>query len=284
MGFARDYLRAAGEDRLLGLAGETAFFVVLGIFPGLLLATGLLGVLDVLVGAEVAAAAQRQVVDALDTVLTDEAAPVLASVTELFDNSRGGLLTFAAAGALSTLSGAFAVVIDALNHAYDVQERRGWIRRRLMGLGLGVLSLVAAVVVLATFVVGPLLGAGPALADTVGLGAAFAFGWEVLRFPVVVAALIGWAAVLFRVAPNRASTWLDTLPGAVLTTALWAVASAGLHGYLRVAAGTNPVIGAFGGGVIVMIWVYLLSLGLLLGGELNAVLIHRRERARRPTP
>lgn len=46
--------------------------------------------------------------------------------------------------------------------------------------------------------------------------------------------------------------------------------------YLDVVAGSNPVLGAFRGGVIVMLWVYLLSLGLLLGGELNGVLADRR--------
>jgi membrane protein len=45
-----------------------------------------------------------------------------------------------------------------------------------------------------------------------------------------------------------------------------------------VVAGRNPVLGAFGGGIIVMLWTYLLSLVLLLGGELNAVLHDRRGR------
>ncbi len=59
------------------------------------------------------------------------------------------------------------------------------------------------------------------------------------------------------------------------TTALWLVASAGFRVYLEIAADGNPVLGAFGGGAIVMTWAYLLSLALLLGGELNAVLMQR---------
>jgi membrane protein len=57
-----------------------------------------------------------------------------------------------------------------------------------------------------------------------------------------------------------------------MTAVLWVVASFGFHFYLVLVAGGNPVLGAFGGGVIVMTWVYLLSLALLLGGELNATL------------
>ncbi len=278
--FLRRFAAAAVEDRVPGLAAEIAFFAVLGIFPGLLIAAGLLGVLDLIVGADLAAGAREQVVGALDAVLTGEAAGVVASVQDLFTQSRGGLLTFGTLGALVTLSGAFAVVVDALNLAYDVPERRSWIRRRLLGLVIGVVTVLALVVALAVVVVGPFLGSGQDLADLVGLGSAFATTWTVLRIPVLVVGLALWATVLFHVAPNRHAPWSESLPGAVLTTALWLLLSLGLNLYLTFAAGTNPVLGAFGGGIIVMMWVYLLSLALLLGGELNAVL-HRRDRPRR---
>lgn len=280
----------SGEDRVLGLAAEMAFFAVLSVFPGLLIAVGLLGVLDLIVGPDLATAAKRQVVTALGTVLTERGAAAVAAVESLFEQRRGELLTFATAGALVTLSGAFAVTVEALNLAYDVPEGRGWIRRRLLGLALGLATVVAVVLALAALVVGPFLGTGQQLADLVGLGPAFSAAWTVLRVPVVVVGLVLWAATLYHVAPNQRSRWRAALPGAVLTTVLWMVASIGLHLYLAVAAGTNPVIGAFGGGVIVMTWAYLLCLALLLGGELNAVLDARGDvapggtRTRHPRP
>ena len=207
----------------------------------------------------------------------------MASVQDLFVQSRGELLTFAALGALVSLSGAFAIVVDALNVAYDVPERRSWIRRRLLGLLIGVLTVLALVLALAVVVVGPFLGTGQDLADLVGLGAVFATIWNALRIPVLVIALAGWAMVLFHVAPHRYAPWRASLPGAVLTTALWLVASLGLHLYLTMAAEANPVLGAFGGGVILMMWVYLLSLALLLGGELNAMLHQGGRPRRRPS-
>jgi membrane protein len=277
--FLRRYIDDTLTDRVPGLAAEMAFFVVLGIFPGLLIATGLLGVLDVLVGADVAATAKREVVSALQTVLTEQAAPAVASVEDLFEQSRGQLLTVATLGALMTLSGAFAVVIEALNLAYDTDEQRSWLRRRLLGLVMGVVTLAAAVLALAALVVGPLFGTGQDLAEVVGLGPLSSAAWTALRLPAVGVGLLVWTATLFHLAPNRRSRWRDSLPGAVLTTVLWIVASLGFHLYLTIAAGANPVIGAFGGGVIVMIWTYLLCLALLLGGELNA-LLERHDRRR----
>lgn len=277
---ARAVVADAHDDRVLGLAGETAFFAVLGIFPGLLLGAGLLGVLDVLVGADLAAAAQRQVVDAIDTVFTEQAAGVVNSVRDLFEPDSGGLLTLAALGALVTLSGAFAVVIEALNLAYGVSDTRGWVRRRLLGLGLGIATVLALVLAVSVVVVGPFLGTGQQLADLVGLGSVFAAVWGALRIPLLVVGLALWATTLFHLAPHRRAPWRESVPGALLTTAWWIAASAGFHLYLTLAAGVNPVLGAFGGGAILMTWAYLLSVGLLVGGELNAVL-YRGGRARR---
>jgi membrane protein len=270
--FLRSYVREVDEDRVLGLAAETAFFAVLSIFPGLLVAVSLLGLLDVLVGGDVADGAQERVVSAISLVLTDRASEALAAVENLFDDRRGGLLTFATIGALVTLSGGFAVAVNALNLAYDIEERRSWLRRRLLGLALAVVTLLVLVLALAVVVVGPLFGQGRQLAELVGLGAAFAFTWNVLRLPVLFVVLVAWTTALLAVAPNGRIRLRDALPGAVLTTGLWLVASAGFRLYLEIVADRNPVLGAFGGGIIVMTWVYLLSVALLLGGELNATL------------
>ncbi len=280
----RSFVAASKEHRLLGLAAETAFFSVLGIFPALLIAAGLLGMLDVIVGAALAAAVKEQLVSALNTVLTPEASPAVAAVAGLFENRRGSLLTAATATALVTLSGAFAVVIDTLNHAYGIPDGRTWWRRRLLGLAMGAGTMVFVVLALAVVVIGPLLGRGQELADVLGLREAFSFAWNVLRLPLLVAGLISWAAALFHLAPSRRYRWREAVPGAVLTTALRILASVGLHLYLVVAAEANPVLGAFGGGLIVMIWVYLLCLALLLGGELNALLYRETGPARDKQP
>jgi membrane protein len=272
----RGYVDEVLEDRLPGLAAETAFFAVLSTFPALLVGGSLLGLLDVVVGGDVAAQAQSRILQVLSLVLTDEASGVLDSVRSLFEDSRGGLLTFATLGALVSLSGAFAVAINALNLAHDATESRSWPRRRLLGLAMAVATLLLAVLSLTVLVVGPLLGRGPQLADLVGLGAVFAFAWDVLRLPAMGAVLLLWATAVLRVAPSRRLRWRDALPGALLAGVLWALATAGFRLYLDFAAATNPVLGAFGGGAIVMIWVYLLSLSLLLGGELNATRMQAR--------
>lgn len=286
--FARSYLHEVVADRLPGLAAEVAFFAVLSIFPALLLAGGLLGVFGRVAGTGVAEASKGVLTRVLDAVLTDQASGTVESVQHLLTHHHGGLLTTATVGAVVTISGAFAVVVEALNLAYDTGELRSWWRRRALGLGMGLSTVVVVVVVLATMVLGPLLGGGRELASTVGLGATFLAGWHYLRLPVLLVLVTGWLTALFRYAPNRRTRWRSCLPGAVVTAVLWLVATAGFHYYLRLLGDRNPTLGAFGGGAIVMVWVYLLSLVLLAGGELNATLHDRRHlaeggaRARRP--
>src|SRR5690606_32877368 len=64
----------------------------------------------------------------------------------------------------------------------------------------------------------------------------------------------------------------------IWTAAAWALSSLGLRTYLQVVSGGNQVFGALGGALIVLLWLYVLAIGMLLGGELNAVLAERHGR------
>lgn len=265
--------REAVDDRLTGLAAEVAFFGVLSLFPGLLMVAAALGSLDSLVGSKIAATTEREILHFLDLILTDQASGAVDAVARLFDRDNSGLLTVASLVALLILSRGFSTVLRALNLAYDVTERRTWWKVRLWSLALALGSTLIAAVVLAMIVVGPLLGQGREVASFFGLGRGFGFIWRWLRWPLVFALLIAWATTLFYIGPNRRKErWRRDLPGATLAALLWLVVSGGFNIYLRVAAQTNPIYGVLGGGLILLVWLYLLSLSLLVGGELNAVL------------
>jgi membrane protein len=268
--------REAVADRLTGLAAEVAFFGVLSLFPGLLMVAAALGSLDSLVGSKIATTTEREILRFFDLILTDQASGAVDAVARLFDRDNSGLLTVASLVALLVLSRGFSTVLRALNLAYDVTERRRWWKLRLWSLALALGSTLIAAVVLAMIVVGPLFGQGREVASFFGLGRGFGFIWRWLRWPLVFALLIAWATTLFYIGPNRRKErWRRDLPGATVAAVLWLIVSAGFNIYLRVAAETNPIYGVLGGGLILLVWLYLLSLSLLVGGELNAVLATR---------
>ncbi len=286
---AREVARQARADRVTGLAAEVAFFAMLGLFPALVASAAVLGSLDSVVGRELAVEAEVAVIAFLDRVFTDDANGVLEAVRSLFTERRTGLLTFGLLAAVVAATRSFFGALRALEVAYDLEPRPA--RQSVLTAVLLALGSVGMLVVMLTLLVlGPLLGGGREVADALGGGDAFRLVWQVLRPPLAFAALVAWAVTVLQVAsrgrPSGTSPWWhlrgwrsgwrNQIPGGLLTALWWLVVSFAFRLYLEVASGTNPVFGVLGGAMILLIWLYLLSTGLLVGGELNALLARRR--------
>jgi membrane protein len=264
-----DVIRKADRDRLLGLAGESAFFSVLTLFPALLVVAAVIGQLGTFIGEESARQVEEAVLGFLDRLLTDAARPAITTVRGLFTGSVN-LLTAASVLALFSLSTAFATLVNTLTIAYGVPETRGWWYRRALGLVLGLGSVLTGAVAVTFLVI------GPDLASEVGLELSYGDLWRALRWPVGFGSLVLWAMTMQHLAPPERHRWRHDLPGGLLTALLWLAASAGLNVYLTNVVTASPLLGALGGGLILMTWFYLLSVALLAGGTLNAVLAARR--------
>lgn len=273
---ARKMLTEWGADRVPDNAASVAFYAVLSLLPAFLALAAMLGPLDSLVGGDVAERVQERVLDFLGTVLTSEADGTLEVARDLFEDERPGLLTFSLLLAIWTVSRSFAALVRALDVVYDLDEHRSWLGIRATALLIAVGSVVAAALMLTAIVVGPLFGTGEQIADQIGLGDQFAFLWDVFRLPFAFVVLVVWAATIFHVAPDHDTPWRYDVPGAVLTSVLWLLFSVGLRLYLELAQAGNAVFGALGGALIVLLWFWLLSLAVLIGGELNQVLLDER--------
>lgn len=273
---AREVVLEWRDDRVSGLAAEVAFYGLLSLFPALLAVTAALGWLDVVAGGDVAARAEEEVVDFLRRVLTDEAAGTIDAVQALFADTDPGVVTIGLVVSLWAASRGFVALVNALDVVYDLDERRSYVGLRAVALALALGTVLVVAGMLAMLVLGPLLGTGRDVADALGLGGGFATFWDWVRWPFAVTVIVAWAATVLHVAPNHNTPWRWDLPGAVLAGAAWAALSTSLRVYLSVAtAGANQVLGTLGGSLIALLWLYLLAAGLLLGGELNAVLIAR---------
>ncbi len=274
-----DVVRKSDRDRALGLAAENAFMAVLTVFPTLLVFATMLGQLELIIGKVNADRVQDSVLSFLNDLLTRSADGAISTAKQLFATS-GNALTLASLLALFSLSTAFAGVINTVTIAYDVHDTRGWWKRRWLGLLIGLGSVLTGVIVVTAVVIGPLFGKASVVVTAVGLSEEYAFFWSYVRWPVAFVALIAWATTLDHICPDRQGRWREGLPGGFLTALLWLAASVGFNIYLQIAVNASPVLGALGGGLILMTWFYLLCLALLAGAELNAVLIARRRDSR----
>lgn len=273
---AHDLIREWREDRVPDLAAQVAFYAVLSLFPAMLAFTASMSALDAIVGADLADRTEARVVEFLTSVLTEDAAETIDAVAEVFTDQRTGLLTISLLAAVWTTTRAFAALIRALDVVYDLDDHRSWLSTRMTAVALALGSVVAGSVMVAVVIVGPLLGTGVELADRFGFGSQFAVLWDLLRLPVAFALLVGFAATIFHVAPDHRTPWRNDLPGALATTVLWVVFSAGLRVYLAAASAGNAVYGTLGGILLVLLWFWLLALAVMIGGQLNATLWQRR--------
>jgi membrane protein len=279
---------ASGRHRLLGVSAEMAFFAVLALVPLTVAFGGALGYLGRVVGPERVVEGREAVIAAVVTLLGPDltADAVAPFILGLLRQERGGL---AISGLLLTFwlaSRVFTPAMFALDSAYAVENRRSPIRQRLIGLALAVGSMVASCVTLVLMIAGPvLLGVGH-VAEQLRVGRTVELAWAVGRWPVLLVILVGFLVCFYRYAPSHRPAWRECLPGAVVGVLLWLLVAAAFRIYLDTGmqpgtrvGGADETIVAVGrtmsAVVATMLWTFLSSLVILLGGQLNAGLARR---------
>jgi len=283
-GLVRDIEAEWQRDRVGGLSAEIAFFALLGFFPTVVVLAAALGSADGILGENNAAEIENWLVEQMIGVFGGDNT-LESTVSDLFAGSNGGALTIGLVIAVYAASRGFVAVVRALDVAYDHQQQRGFLSTRVVGFGLTLLTVVAAAVVLTLVVVGPLFGGAEELAQRLGAAGWFPVVWNWFRWPVVFVSLVGWAATVFHIAPNHRSPWKLEVPGAVVSSLWWTVVSLGFGRYLAVASdGANAVFGLLGGAISLLFWLYLMSMGLLLGAEVNSIAARRLGLVIEPRP
>jgi membrane protein len=253
-------------DNGLGLAAQLAYYFFFSLFPA------------VLVGIAFASFFPLEhfvdrMVATLGGVVPGDIIGILQDqVRKISEGNNGGLLTFGVLAALWSSSAAITGLIDALNHAYDIEEGRPWWKVRLLSLGL-TLGLAAFILIaFALVLVGPT--AAEYIARATGLGPVFAWTWKILQWPVVLALVSVGAGLVYYFAPDAEQEWVWVTPGAILAAIIWLAASLGFKFYVANFATYTETYGAIGGVMVLLLWFYLSGVVFLLGAELNAEIEH----------
>jgi membrane protein len=182
-------------------------------------------------------------------------------VSDLFIRPGAGVATVATLVALFTLSRAFAGLIRALDVAYEVEEGRPFWYVRLVALGLGISTIVVVA------------ASATALALLPALPSSGVLRW--LTAPLVLVGMVLWAATLFHIGPYHRTPWRYDVPGAVVTTIGWALATQGFALYVRLFPGGNDIRTSVGAVLLALTLMYLLSMVMLIGAEVNDVISRR---------
>jgi membrane protein len=263
-------IRSAGRHRVVGIAAELAFFLLLSIPPAILIFAGFAGYVGKVFGTSAQVTLRRGIVNGLGTFLQPSTMRdfVRPAVDDLFARGRADILSVGALLALWSASRATNVFMYAMDVAHAAHEHRAGWRRRLSAIGVTIAGLAFLAVVLPFILAGPRLGR--IIADGTALPDSFATAWRILYWPVAAVAGVATLASVYRFALSRRSRWRAHLPGAALAAVLWIAAAFGLRAYAAVAFGKGSAFGPLAAPIILLLWLYVIALAVLLGAELNA--------------
>jgi membrane protein len=265
-------LTKANDDHITSLAAALAYYAFLAIPATLLIATGLFGLLA---GPD----AVTSVIDRLHGIIPDQATSLLQDSLNRLTQRRGTSITLVAVGgalALWTLSGAMQNVMWALNLAYSRDETRGFVRRRLVAGGMAVFALMGSALALGLLVLGPHLSRW--IGDAVGQKTLVELVWWIAQWPIVIAGLLVAFGVIYYLGPNVAHPkWHVISFGAVFAVVVWLVASGAFAFYASRFGSYNKAWGSLSAVVVMLTWLWISSVALLLGAEINAEAERSRE-------
>ena len=265
----RTYARIS-DDRLIALAAGVVFFSLLALFPAIAA-----GVSSYALFADASTINSHlsllsDVVPAGGlTILHDEIARIAAK--------SDGKLTFGfllgLGVALWSANAGMKSIFDALNIIYDEEEKRGFVKLNLISLLFTICTIAGALLAVSAIVVFPLILA--------------ALGWSsfdapiiaFLRWPALFVLMIAGLAVLYRYGPSRRlAKWRWISVGSIVAALIWLAVSALFSWYLGNFADYNATYGALGAVIGLMMWMWISTMVVLVGAELNSEIEHQTAR------
>jgi membrane protein len=282
--------RAARRHRTTGHAAEMAFFAVMTLVPSTVAVGSAMGLSERLVGPGPANEAERAASTAVSILMGPDLADRIITpfIHTQLEQPRGGVTIGALVLAWWLSSHLFMSTSHALDFAYGVRDRRPTVLQRFIALAFALGSVAVVAFTIELMVSGPLGDPSSGLAQQLGVEDLYGMLWSVIRWPLLLLTLIGFLVCLYRLGPNVRQRWRDCLPGAVVGAFLWILAAAlfRLTAGLRDASGVAPddptvaIIGQAVNAVIAtVLWAWLASIAILVGGEFNAVVRNRAARA-----
>lgn len=253
------------RHRVTGLAAEAAFFAILSLPPLVFALAGSIGYVFTQFSTSTVNDVRFTVLDISSRALTPQVVHSIIRPT-LNEVLRGGRYDVVSIGfvlALWSGSRALNVFVDTITIMYGLAGQRGIVRTRLLAFALYVLGMLTGIVTI------PLVVAGPELVARL-LPERLEF-LHVLYWPIVGVLSICFLATLYHVSVPARTKWRFNLPGAVFTMVVWIVGSAVLRTVLvTTSGGSTSIYGPLAAPIAILLWLYVLSIALLIGAALNA--------------
>jgi len=262
------FWRAFQHDAF-AVAKASAYSSILTFFPALLV------VGSVLATSRRTQAYLQEISYALGRILPAGANTALAYLKGGSFQRPIGVLISASLITLWTGSGVMISWMEGFRNAYQLPKIWGLFKERMIAFSLVILAGIPL-----TFAT-VLVAFGSRIETRILFGLGREFGllillmWTVIRWLIATLTSIAVIALIYHNAVPRTQPWHSVLPGATMATVLWFVATALFGWYLQNYADYSVIYGSLGAAIVLLVWMYMISLVILVGAELNALLFPR---------
>ena len=254
------------RDDIFSLASQLAYYLVLSFFPFLIFLITLIGFIK---------PNPEQVLEGLNRIVPISVFELIQStVNEIIHSQNAGLLGVSILLTIWTASSGFRAVIKGTNKAYNLNDKRSFIKRSFISYISTIVLAVTIIMTLILLVFGRIIG--NYLIHILPLEGLMSLIWNVLRFGIVLVYLIFVFAAIYRYTPCKRVPWKNAIPGAVFSTFGWLVFSLAFSFYINNFGNFSRLYGGLAAVFILMIWIFLMSIIFILGVEINSVLEKQR--------
>jgi membrane protein len=258
----------AFEHDAFAIAKASAYSSILTFFPALLVVGSVMATVrrgDVYL---------REISYALGRIMPAGSATALSYLRSVAHRPVG-LLISTSLLTIWTASGVIISWMEGFRRAYQLPKTWGLLQERLISI-----SLVFMAGIPLTFST-ILVAFGSRIETRILFLIGHEFGpivlllWGLMRWVIAILTSIAVIQLIYHNAVPRTQPWHSVLPGAVLATVMWLGATALFGWYLQRYADYSIIYGSLGAGIALLVWMYLISLVVLIGAEFNAMLFPR---------
>lgn len=260
------------DDEIPALGAQLTFYLILAFFPFLIF---------ILIIMSYTPITSEAFLSNLSNILPNEAYyAVYKTIKEIMKGRSQTLLSFGMITTLWSASNGVNALIRGLNKAYDEEETRSFFIIRGISLFFTIAIATSILFSLGLVVFGEVLGGS--IFSLMGLSPWFKTLWSVFRYFIMIITLIIVLLFLYRYMPNRNLSFKEVIPGTFFSTLLWLLISTAFSNYVNNFGKFNKMYGSIGGVIALLLWLYISSIVILLGGELNGTLIFLKQGKSKP--
>lgn len=258
------------DDGVTAIGAQLAYYLTLSIFPFIIFFLSIL---------QFTPLADVNVLQKLLSPLPGETGKILYElINNIIRDGSLALLSFGAIGSIWSSSNGIMAVMKAVNRALDLDEDRPYLKLKglsiLFTIGLFLILIVAFTVLIFGEVIFKALFVSYTWPTVVI--------WKILKLLIPLIFMVLAITILYKYSPSIKDginiKFSESIPGAIFASLLWVILSTGFSFYVSNFGSYSKTYGSLGGVIVFLIWLYMSSIVIVLGAEVNATLLSMKDK------